>query len=496
MSQKNIKYTRQELDEAINTIKSDLNILELQNCDLNTAYYFIDQRGIITDHDTMVDGTYVKNIKTGELIKLTEAQRTNPKYNFIYWLKANSHNYLAKLNTSTGNVILKQLSNTNRKQYANGTDATLDVTDLTSNNDVIMKFPCDIYFKIEAVIPPNDTTINPNYLLVTISKIKPSEEETGWQKYSQYNLIGAYESVHNTQYEKTNSLSGGKPLHFVYASAHIQQAKNKGIRYNIEDYDTHRIILILFYGYYNTLDCKSVCGHGTNSSVAINTYKPKVTGLTDNLGMTDTNVENGSYLLDDLTTEEIEDGNGPKMKSINFWGLENVWGNVCEALCNVRILSRAMLKSKLSSQNSITVVWDAEDIVSYTSDTIADFDIKNTSSDTFVCIYNRDCTILERAISVSYTDACPIGTLLFNSNSDVVPDKSVNNFNMSYTSMQYYSNKDVYAYRSGWSGGNETTVNGVAFIGTFDKDAAGLFMSASGSRIVYYGDENSVIIED
>ena len=57
---------------------------------------------------------------------------------------------------------------------------------------------------------------------------------------------------------------------------------------------------------YGNTDCQSSIGKGTDSYT-------KTTGQTDNIGMTDT----------------VAGGNGDS-QSINFWGLENWWGNKYE----------------------------------------------------------------------------------------------------------------------------------------------------------------------
>ena len=66
----------------------------------------------------------------------------------------------------------------------------------------------------------------------------------------------------------------------------------------------------LFYAWYGNINSQAVCGSGTSS------YQ-KVTGQTNSLGMTDTTTGNGNSM------------------SINFWGLENWWGNKYEFMDNI-----------------------------------------------------------------------------------------------------------------------------------------------------------------
>ena len=73
------------------------------------------------------------------------------------------------------------------------------------------------------------------------------------------------------------------------------------------------IMGILYVAMYGNTDCKGTIGYGTYSYT-------KPTGQTDVLGMTDTQI----------------DTNGNTM-SINFWGLENWWGNKYEWVDNVLV---------------------------------------------------------------------------------------------------------------------------------------------------------------
>jgi len=69
---------------------------------------------------------------------------------------------------------------------------------------------------------------------------------------------------------------------------------------------------VLFYAMYGHTNCQAICGAGTNAN-------NKATGQTNSLGMTDTTTANGNSM------------------SINFWGLENWWGNKYEFMDNVVI---------------------------------------------------------------------------------------------------------------------------------------------------------------
>lgn len=68
----------------------------------------------------------------------------------------------------------------------------------------------------------------------------------------------------------------------------------------------HCVLGCLFYAMYGNTNSQAICGSGTDSST-------KICGETNRLGMNDTKAET----------------NGNTM-SINFWGLENWWGNKYE----------------------------------------------------------------------------------------------------------------------------------------------------------------------
>ena len=104
---------------------------------------------------------------------------------------------------------------------------------------------------------------------------------------------------------------------------------------------------LLGYAYYGSVDIQSICGRGTPThwSVGGTTYYfPRVTGLCDSYGMNDTVKsvvdawEDGTQAYD-IDGTRIPDANGyidiQDDKSVNFWGLENWWGNINEFIDNV-----------------------------------------------------------------------------------------------------------------------------------------------------------------
>ena len=89
---------------------------------------------------------------------------------------------------------------------------------------------------------------------------------------------------------------------------------------------------MVFWAQYGNTNSQGVIGSGTDSC-------QKQTGQTDSLGMEDTRAET----------------NGNTM-SINFWGLENWWGNKAEFIDNVVVNPVAVTASGVSPRRTATHV--------------------------------------------------------------------------------------------------------------------------------------------
>lgn len=202
----------------------------------------------------------------------------------IRTIRNNSHRVLAK-KTGEGTVMYAILDDTDSTKYEDGITAALDGTE----GDVFVKLPT-FYYKGEA--SENDGTIE-----IYFSLEKPDDSYIEWDGNT---LIGAYEAYYGNG--KLQSISG------VESSGNISQANFKtysrarGRGYQLVDWQMHCVMGCLYYAVYGHTNCQTMVGSGTNSW-------DKITGQTNSLGMTDTNSSNGNEM------------------SINFWGLENWWGN-------------------------------------------------------------------------------------------------------------------------------------------------------------------------
>lgn len=208
----------------------------------------------------------------------------------IQWIRNNSHRVLAK-KTGEGTMTYAVLDDNNSTLYSDGTTADLN----GSEGDVFVKLPTFYYAGND-----DGTGASGDNVEITFSK-KPFENSIEWDTNI---LIGAYEAYYGNS--KLQSISG------VASSANISQAnfkryaRNRGTGYQIVDWQMHCVLGCLFYAMYGNTDSQAVCGVGTGSYT-------KATGQTNTLGMNDT----------------IASVNGND-QSINFWGLENWWGNKIE----------------------------------------------------------------------------------------------------------------------------------------------------------------------
>ena len=211
----------------------------------------------------------------------------------IQWIRNNSHRVLAK-KTGEGVVAVCRLDDSNSNYFHDGASA-----DLTgSQGDVFMWLPKFWYHAEETSLD--------------IWKIGFSNhQKEGWKEWDGKDLIGVYKafSYNDTLY----SISGVRPTVSTSRNIFKLLASAKGTGYSLVKFKHHSIMAFLFYAMYGNTDSQGICGAGTSE-------QGKTTGQTDSLGMVDT----------------VAGGNGDS-GSINFWGLENWWGDIYEWVDNVSI---------------------------------------------------------------------------------------------------------------------------------------------------------------
>lgn len=202
----------------------------------------------------------------------------------IQWIRSNSHRVLAK-KTAEGKITYCRLDDSNSNLYHDGSAANLTGVE----GDVFVKLPTFYYAGTEG-----------DNVEITFSD-KPFSGCVEWDTNI---LIGAYEAVNssNKLYSKSRVRSAGD----VSQANFKKYAQARGQGYQLVDWQMHCVLGCLYYAMYGNTNCQATIGAGTSA------YN-KVCGRTDTLGMTDTQAST----------------NGNK-QSINFWGLENWWGNKYE----------------------------------------------------------------------------------------------------------------------------------------------------------------------
>lgn len=230
----------------------------------------------------------------------------------IQAIRAESHRYLGKY-TADGQMTLCQLLDSDSTKYADGTDAVLT----GAEGDVFMKMPDFWYRAIEV-----DTDIWG--LQFQLGSTSPG---AGWVKWDTNALIGVYEAYCTGQ--KVYSRSGFSSSSSTSQADFKAYARNRGNGFQIVDWQMHCVMAILFYAQYGHTNCQEKIGAGTSSS--------KACGQTNACGMNDTKGTSPVSGLNDAGA----DGN---TQSINFWGLENWWGNKYEWIDNVVVNEKYVWK--------------------------------------------------------------------------------------------------------------------------------------------------------
>lgn len=214
-------------------------------------------------------------------------------------IRANSHRYVGVFDSTANLMSLRQLDDNDGTKYLDGTAAPIT----TLGNDVWMKLP-QFYWKC------NEYATD----VWDFSVAYGGKPDDSYKEWDGKDLIGAYEAYASSS--KLYSVSGKNSTGYVSQDNFKTYARNRGDGFTLVKWKHHCMIAVLFYAMYNHTDSRKKVGCGTSS------YS-KTTGQTNSLGMSDT----------------VGGGNGDTM-SINFWGLENWWGNKLEIIDNVVVSSR------------------------------------------------------------------------------------------------------------------------------------------------------------
>lgn len=468
---------------------------------LRPVVFIIDQRynlGLSEPND-MVSENYILNSDGSLSVISDNGFSGNPNINTLTWLRKNTHAYVSKYTANKG-VRLKQLSDTNRKIFADGTSAASYISNENGEFDVFLKFGSDIYYKTEAWIPKGQTEPDPDYVAVTIAKELPSSEDASkWCKWNQYNLIGVYPACQINN--KCYSLSGKRAINNIQLHNIIPMIKNRGNNFSYCTYGMAKLFAFLFYGYYSSLGSQQICGYGTVNKIN-NTYYPKITGSTDELNMTDTDNTNGTGAINP-SEDQIKAGIGPDIKTVNFWGLESCWDDVDEFLSDVYIMFASRTSGNPNPNNFVADYIDSNGSCLITKSTGKDVIYKSKdefvkdypiSNNTFVCYTDKDINAL-RIIDTSITNARMgyIKKMIFGDHADIIPKAYDNGVNADtgFTDSAFFNYANHKICRSGYC---NYPNNGISHIDSRDGAYPG---NMSGVRLMYNGSEYTVhVIND
>lgn len=469
--------------------------------DLRPMTFIIDQRYLsnLSDPVGMVSENCILNAD-GSLTSISNTGKDgNPNNNTLTWIRQNTHAFVSRYMGFSG-LRLKQLSDTTRKKFADGTSSVDYISNESGEFDVFLKFGSDIFYKTEAFTPQGQANPNVDYVAVTIAKeLSEGESEANWVKWSQYKLIGVYPACQIGN--KLYSLSGKRSVNNISQTNSIARAKARGTNFNICDYDMTKLFAFLFYGYYSSLGCQQICGYGT-SNLVNNVYYPKITGGTDELAMTDTDTTtgNGAATPD---SDQIKAGTGSDIKSVNFWGLEKCWGDLSEWISNLRVMEAARPESNNTPNVSDYIADYLDEYISITITKQDGTDVTYTSKADFLAAYDNPASrflaitdknnVIVRAIDVGKTANSEgyIKKMIFGKHADIIA-KEYNNGAGADTGFCDYgrvSSAGRVALRSDYSA---SPAGGVGCLHAWA--AAGYTNSYVGARLLYDGDENTVYI--
>lgn len=482
---------------ACNNTVTKTNTISFNIYDLRPICFIIDQRWLgLSDPIAMISKNYILDSDgTFQTISNSGADG-NPSNNTLTWLRQNTHAYVGRYNDLSG-VRLKQLDDTTRKKFADGTSSVDYISNESGEFDVWMKINSDIYIKTEPWTPLDDSTPDPDYVLVTIARELPAgEDETKWEKFSQYNLYGVYEAcrINNRLY----SLSGKRPVNNINQSQSKSQARARGNGFKIVDYKFSKLIAFLFYGYYSTLDSQTQLGYGTYNRYRED-YYPKITGQTDDISGADTNSFTGNGAVTPNHTQIIA-GEGSDIKSNNFWHLENIQGDLSEWLDDMTVM-QAKRPSSITNSNPTAYLSDYVSVYGYPVITKSGKDYQLTSElleamnenqifSTISDIHGNITRIIQHSDFANNSRGY-IKKMYFGNHADIIAKEFGASANTGFCDYSVNTVAGLVAVRSCHA------VEPFGGVGFLDLDMPGhVGKSHVGSRLLYEGSEETIHIID
>jgi hypothetical protein len=269
-------------------------------------------------------------------------------------------------------------------------------------------------------------TLEEDVTKITVCMTQDYVDNT-WNEWEGNTFIGVYEGIisDGKLYSKTGVTPTANQSWTTFTAD--ARARYNNNNYRCVTYEAHQIMVLLGLGWLGNTDSQSIIGKGTS------TY-PKTTGLCNSKGMTDSSASG--------------DGNST---SINFWGLENWWGDISEWIDNI--------KTK-DSAGTVSILGDD----------------RTTEIRTVSC---------PNVSQNSYSNRCAT-KLQFGTNGDVLAKKIIDDSNYNKGFCDYgrvSSTAGDIAYRSC---GAAALYGGLAYL--YVAAGAGYFITNLGSRLLYKGD--------
>lgn len=206
----------------------------------------------------------------------------------IQQIRARSHRVLGKY-TGPYKMTVCRLNDTNSDKYFDNTMANANGTE----GDAFMRLP-RFFYDSEQI---SEDVWQIGFAMFSVGPT--------WKEWDGNDLIGVYEIGGSKANSVSRMISGG----YLSQLKWKEFARRRGSGYTLVKYKHHNIMAILFYALYGNTNSQLICGLGTDL-VDLN-------GKTNSLGMIDTTSTNVNTM------------------PINFWGLENWWGNKFEFIDNV-----------------------------------------------------------------------------------------------------------------------------------------------------------------
>lgn len=427
-------------------------------------------------------------------------------FNNIDYIRKQATLYLGKY--ENGKMKLSPISDEDKRILKSGISIEKYLTETNKKDyDVWLKLPTFLY-KCESI---NDEQNGIHYInkltICSDDSYINEEDKKNWNKWDGNTLIGVYKAslVDNNLHSLPNEI----PVTDKSQKQFKELSRNRGDGFRLITYDVHKILALLFfttssneeydsYGY----DSQAICGRGTKNEIN-DVWYPKKTGLCDYLGKTDTNAINGTG-DENPTSENIMKGYGDGIKSVNFLGLENIYGDINEFMDDIYVMStrdtsstdyNKYILSDFALNNYYPTVTYINAEHTLTQDDLEAFNDNRP----FIGIFKKDGNLLDRVIDLGdvnfLNDSAREGgikKLLYGNHADVIPMEvddsgSISGYN------DYFS-----AYNTGYpfirSGASNHGEGGMTcLIAGADEN---YHSSECGTRLIYEGTDETIEFTD